>query len=82
MLNSVAIYVKDNTDLPAETSVLHIHDRQPAVLIQDAGNPLDFQRTFEQGIEQSRLLAVFYKNAAELADCAFFDEARSPEHRH
>ena len=34
---------------------------------------LDFQRTFEQGIEQSRLLAAFYKNAAELADCAFFD---------
>ncbi|CAN7460020.1 SGNH/GDSL hydrolase family protein [Phyllobacterium sp. LjRoot231] len=33
----------------------------------------EFRLTFEQGIEQSRLLATFYKSAAEPANCAFFD---------
>lgn len=33
----------------------------------------EFRLTFEQGIEQSRLLAAFYRDAAEEAGCAFFD---------
>jgi len=52
--------------------------RAPQILIMSppaltAIDELEFQRTFEQGIEQSRLLAGFYKDAAELANCAFFD---------
>ncbi|UXN60210.1 SGNH/GDSL hydrolase family protein [Phyllobacterium zundukense] len=52
--------------------------KAPQILIMSppaltAIDELDFQRTFEQGIEQSRLLAECYKDAAELADCAFFD---------
>lgn len=33
----------------------------------------EFRLTFEQGIEQSRLLAAFYRDAADIAGCAFFD---------
>ena len=33
----------------------------------------EFRLVFEQGIEQSRLLAAFYEDAARQADCAFFD---------
>jgi lysophospholipase L1-like esterase len=52
--------------------------KAPKILIMSppaltAIDELEFQRTFEQGIEQSRLLAGFYEDAAELANCAFFD---------
>jgi lysophospholipase L1-like esterase len=33
----------------------------------------EFRQTFEQGIGQSRLLAEFYRDAADIAGCAFFD---------
>ncbi|QND52828.1 SGNH/GDSL hydrolase family protein [Phyllobacterium sp. 628] len=33
----------------------------------------EFRLVFEQGIEQSRLLAAFYEDAAKQADCEFFD---------
>ncbi|ATU91648.1 SGNH/GDSL hydrolase family protein [Phyllobacterium zundukense] len=33
----------------------------------------EFRLIFEDGIEQSHLLAGFYKNAASLAGCTFFD---------
>ncbi|MEP7455548.1 SGNH/GDSL hydrolase family protein [Phyllobacterium sp. SB3] len=33
----------------------------------------EFRLTFEQGVEQSRLLAEFYRDAADFAGCAFFD---------
>jgi lysophospholipase L1-like esterase len=33
----------------------------------------EFRLTFEQGVEQSRLLAEFYRDAADMAGCAFFD---------
>lgn len=33
----------------------------------------EFRLTFEQGIEQSRLLAEFYRDAADFAGCSFFD---------
>lgn len=52
--------------------------KAPAVLIisppplGEAGGE-EFKLIFEGGIEQSHLLAAFYKNAAEFADCAFFD---------
>ncbi len=50
----------------------------PAVLIMsppplgESGGD-EFMLIFEEGIEQSRLLAGFYKDAALLANCAFFD---------
>jgi lysophospholipase L1-like esterase len=34
---------------------------------------LEFQRTFEHGVEQSSLLAGLYEDAAKFADCGFFD---------
>ena len=60
------------------TAPYQMNAKVPQILIMSPPaltpiDELDFQRTFEQGIEQSRLLAAFYKNAAELADCAFFD---------
>jgi lysophospholipase L1-like esterase len=60
------------------TAPYQMNAKAPQILIMSPPaltpiDELDFQRTFEQGIEQSRLLAAFYKNAAELADCAFFD---------
>ncbi|EJM98043.1 SGNH/GDSL hydrolase family protein [Phyllobacterium sp. YR531] len=33
----------------------------------------EFRLTFEQGVEQSRLLADFYRDAADFAGCVFFD---------
>jgi len=60
------------------TAPYQMNAKAPQLLIMSppaltAVDELDFQRTFEQGFEQSRLLADCYRDAAELANCAFFD---------
>jgi len=60
------------------TAPYQLNAKPPQILIMSPP-PLgeidepEFRLTFEQGIAQSHLLTAFYKNAAELAGCAFFD---------
>ncbi len=60
------------------TTPYQFDTKAPAVMIMsppplgDMGGE-EFELIFEGGIEQSRLLSDFYRDAAKLADCTFFD---------
>ncbi|MHC1549021.1 SGNH/GDSL hydrolase family protein [Phyllobacterium sp. K27] len=60
------------------TTPYQMNAKPPQILVMsppalgEAQRP-EFRLTFEQGIEQSRLLAEFYRDAADMAGCAFFD---------